>query len=151
MIERDNPLSEGNRVPHSCQAWSRQKCLWIVMTVLAKIFYCNSMENQLKSCHNKTIWANFVRMQDSWLLLKSDSISWRKTLQDSHNSQIQWLVVNTLFQEKKVHLNRKVGSEGTPKLAPYCKLQLVACKVKYGVEIRIESVNKDQVGHGLEQ
>ena len=34
-------------------------------------------------------WANFVRMQDSWLLLKSDSISWRKTLKNSHNSQMQ--------------------------------------------------------------
>ena len=29
-------------------------CLWIVMTVLAKIFYCNNMENELKSYHNKT-------------------------------------------------------------------------------------------------
>ena len=49
-----DPLSEGNRVPHSCQARSRQKCLWIEMNLLAKIFYCNNMENELRSCHNKT-------------------------------------------------------------------------------------------------
>ena len=58
-IERGNPLWEGNRGRHSCQAWSRQKFLWIVMTLLAKIFYCNSMENELESYHNKTNWANF--------------------------------------------------------------------------------------------
>ena len=32
--ERGNPLREDNRVPHSCQAWSRQKCFWTVMTFL---------------------------------------------------------------------------------------------------------------------
>ena len=39
-------------------------------------------------------------------------------------------------QETKKHLNRKVGSEGTPKLGPYWKLQLVACKVN--MELRSE-------------
>ena len=29
-----------------------------------KIFYCDSMENELKSCHNKTNCANFVWTQD---------------------------------------------------------------------------------------
>ena len=32
-------------------------------------------------------------------------------------------------QETKVYLNHKVGSEGTPRLDPYWKLQPVACKV----------------------
>ena len=81
--------------------------------------------------------ASFVRMQDSWLLLRSDSISWRKTLKNSHNSQMQWLVVSTLCQETKMHLNRRVGSEGTPKLGPYWKLQLVPCKEN--MELRFES------------
>ena len=53
-MERSNPLWEDNRIPHSCQAWSRQKCLWIVMNLLVKIFFCNNMENELKSYHNKT-------------------------------------------------------------------------------------------------
>ena len=34
-------------------ARSRQKILWIVKTQQFKIFYCNNMENELKSCHNK--------------------------------------------------------------------------------------------------
>ena len=33
---------------------TRQTCFWIVITVLTKIFYCNSMENELKSYLNKT-------------------------------------------------------------------------------------------------
>ena len=41
-----------------------------------------------------------------------------KILQNSHNSQMQWLVVSTLCQETKKHLNRKVGLEGTPKFDP---------------------------------
>ena len=44
-------------------------------------------------------------------------------------AQMQWLVVSTLCQETKIHLNQKVGSEGTPKLGPYWKSQPVACKV----------------------
>ena len=53
-IERGNPLWEGSRVPHSCQARLRQTCLWKVMTVLTKIFYCRNTENELKNYHNKT-------------------------------------------------------------------------------------------------
>ena len=45
--------------------------------------------------------------------------------------------------EMKKHLNRKVGSEGTPKLGPYWKLQPCWLQGKYGVEIRIMSMNKD--------
>ena len=39
------------------------------------------------------------------------------------------LVVSTLCQETKIHLNRKVASEGTPELGPYWKLHPVVCKV----------------------
>ena len=55
----------------------------------------------------------------------------------------------------KNQLTRKVGFEGTPKLGPYWKSQPVTYKVKYGVGIRIESVNKDnshswvRISHGL--
>ena len=68
-------------------------------------------------------------MQDSWLQLQLDNISWRKTLKNSHNSQIQGIVVSTLCQETKFYLNLNVGSEGTPKLVPCWKLQPVAYKV----------------------
>ena len=41
--ENGDPLWWGNRVPHSCWVWSRQKYLWIVMTRSIKIFYCSKM------------------------------------------------------------------------------------------------------------
>ena len=97
----------------------------------------NNVENELKIYHKKTNWANFVLMQDSWLQLNLDIISWRKTMQNSHNSRMQWHVVSTTCQETKIHLNSKAGSEGTPKLGLYWKLQIVACKVN--IELRSES------------
>ena len=48
----------------------------------------------------------------------------------------QWPVVNTLFQEKKKHHNRKAGSKETPKLGPYWKLRPVICTVN--MELRSE-------------
>ena len=76
--------------------------------------------------HRLTEWVNFAWMQDLYVLLKLDSISWLKTLE---NNSVQWPVVNTLCQETKKHHNQKVGSEWTPKLGPCWKLQLVACTV----------------------
>ena len=133
--ERWDPLWEGNRVPHSCQVWSRQKCLWIVMTRSTKIFYYNNMKNELRSCHNKINRVNFVWMQDFWILLKLDSISWLKTLEIWHNF-MQWPVVNTLSKGRMDHHNQEDGSTGTRKLGPYRKLRPVACMVN--MELRSE-------------
>ena len=65
---------------------------------------------------------------------------------------MQWLVVSTLCQETKIHLNRRVGSEGTPKLDLCWKLQPVICTVN--MEIRIWSLNREnthswvRISHG---
>ena len=65
--------------------------------------------------------------------------------------------MSTPRQETKIHPNQKIGSEGTLKLGPYWKLQPVAYKVIYVVEIRIKSVNKDnshswvRISHGLNE
>ena len=42
---------------------------------------------------------------------------------------MQWLVVNTLFQEMMNHHNQEDGSRETPKLDPFWKLQPVTCTV----------------------
>ena len=94
-------------------------------------------------------------MQDSWKQPKSDSTSWRNILKSSHNLQNQWHVVSFRCHEMKNQLTRKVGFKVTTKLDPYWKSQPVTCKVKYGVVLRIESVNKDnshswvRISHGL--
>ena len=51
-------------------------------------------------------------------------------------------VVSTLCQEMKTYLNQKVGFESTTKLVPYW-VATFCLQSKYGVEIRIKSVNKD--------
>ena len=48
---------------------------------------------------------------------------------DTEEFSQQWPVVSTRCQETKVHLNQKVGSEGTPRLDPYWKLEPDAYKV----------------------
>ena len=162
-IEREDPLWEDNRFHCLCQVWWRRTYFWL-MILHKKMIYREDIEKELESYHNKTEWANFVLMQDSWPQMKSDSISWRTTQKNSRNSQIQWPVVNTVCQETKVHLNQKVASEGTPSLDPYWKLQLVADKVNMEWKSELESVNErqfslvgqnfsrlEQVGHELER
>ena len=112
-------------------------------------------QERIEKLSQHTEWLNFVLMQDSWPQLKSDSTSWQKTLKNSHNLQSQWLVVSTLCQEMKTYLNQKVGFEGTLRLDPVLEITTCCVQGKYGVEIRIKSVNKDhshswvRISHGL--
>ena len=123
------------------------------MAWLTKIFYCNSMENELKSYHNKTNWANFLRMQDFWMLLKLDNTSWRKTLRNPQKF-MQWPVVITLFQETKKLHNQKGWILENTKIGPVLEIATCCLHGKYGVEIRISSVNTDnshswvRISHG---
>ena len=65
-----------------------------------------------------------------------------KDTADFHNF-MQWHVVSTLFQEKKHH-NQKVGSKGTQKIGPVLEVATCCLHGKYGVEIRIMSLNRDK-------
>ena len=122
------------------------------MTWLTKIFHCSKKENELKSYHNKTNWANFVWMQDCWMLLKLDNTSWRKTLRNSHNF-MQWPVVNTLFQKEEAS-QPKGWIQGNTKIGPVLEVATCCLHGKYGVEIRISSVNREnthswvRISHG---
>ena len=98
-----------------------------------KTFYCSNMKNELKCFHNKIKWVNFAWMQDSWGLLKLDSISWLKTLE---NNFIQWPVVNTLFQETMDHHNHEDGFRETQILDPCWKSRPAACRVS--MELKLE-------------
>ena len=67
---------------------------------------------------------------------------------------MQWPVVNTLFQGKMDHHNREVGSRETQKFGPVLEVRTSFLHVKYGVEIRIWSLNGDnthswvRISHG---
>ena len=94
-------------------------------------------------------------MQDSWKQLKSDSISWQRTLISSHNVQNLWHVVSTLCHEMKNSTDRKGWIRGNIKIGPVLDVTTSYLQGKYGVEIRIESVSKDnslswlRISHGL--
>ena len=115
-----------------------------------KDFLLQQYEEWMRSCHNKINWANSAWIQDFWMFLKSDSFSWRKTLQISHNF-MQLLVVNTPFQEKIQHHNRKDGSKGNTKNGPAKKVATSYLHGKHGVEIRIIRDNTHswvRISHG---
>ena len=139
---------------------SQQVCLWqhqhFRPKFLHKKFFCKSTKNEWKGSHYKTEWSQFVLMQDSWKQLKSDSISWRNTLKNFHSSQRQWPVVSTPCQETKIYPNQQGWVRGNTKIGPV--LEVTTCCLqgkKYGVENRIESMNKDnslswvRISHGL--
>ena len=85
------------------------------------------------------VFFNFVLMQDSWQRLTSDSISWQKTLESSHNLQIQWHVVSILYQEMKKSTDRKGWIRGNTQIGPVLEVTTSYLEGKFGVEIRIES------------
>ena len=111
-------------------------------------------QERVERYHNKIVWFCFVLMQDSWQRLMSESTSWQKTLKNSHNLQIQWLVVSTLCQDEKSS-DPKGCIRGNTKIGPAVEVTTSFLQGKYGVEIRIESVNKDnshswvRISHGL--
>ena len=48
MCRTEQPVVGGQSSSSFVPSVIKTECLWIVMTLLAKIFYCNSMENELK-------------------------------------------------------------------------------------------------------
>ena len=119
---------------------SRQKFFWRMTTRHIRIFYCSDMKNESKVFHTPTEWVNFVWMQDSYMLLRLDSISWLKTLE---NNFMQWPVVKTLFQEKMDHHNQKDGYSETQKIGPVLEVTTSYLYGKHGIEIRIWSLSQD--------
>ena len=111
------------------------------------------MKNELRSCHNKINWVNSVWTQDFWVLWRMDSVSWRKTLEIWHNS-IQWLVVNTLFQEEESTSQPKGWIQGDTIIGPVLEVTTSYLHGKHGVEIRIMSLSRDdthswvRISHG---
>ena len=115
---------------------SRQKFLCRMKSRHTRMFYCNSMKNESNCFHKKAKWVNSVWTQDLYMLLKWDSISWRKTLVILHNF-VQWLVANTLFQEMMDHHNQEDGFRETRELDLYWKSRPVICTVN--MELKSES------------
>ena len=77
---------------------------------------------------------NLVWIQDSYMLLRLDSISRLRTLE---NNSLRESVVYTLFQEVTNHHNQKDGSRETGELDPCWKLRPVVYMAN--MELKSES------------
>ena len=130
-------------------------CHWTMMVLHIKNCFCKDMENELKKYHHKTEWANFVRMQDSWLLLKLYSISWRKTLKKFSQFTDSVACREYTLPRDEDTSEPKGWIRGNTKIGPVLEVTTCCLQGKYGVEIRIMSVNKDnshswaRISHGL--
>ena len=69
---------------------------------------------------------------------------------NSLNAQIQWPVVRTPCQETKIHLNQKVGSEGTQNWARTGSCKRVACKVNMEWKSELQLYTETILTHGSE-
>ena len=150
MIEEGDLLWRDNVTHCSCQVWWRHTYLWPMTLHNQKNIFGKDIRNELKSYHNKIEWVNFVWMQDSWPQLKSESISWRKTLTtDSVACREYTLPRDEDSSEPKGWIR------GNTKIWPVLEVTTCCLQGKHGVEIRIESVNKDhshswvRISHGL--
>ena len=113
---------------------SRKKFFWWRTHHHTRIFSCNDMKNGLKKIHRETKWVNFVWMQDSYMLLRLDSISWLRT---QKNSKFREFVVNTLFREVTNHHNQKGWIQGNTRIGPVLEITTSCLFGKHGIEIRI--------------
>ena len=155
MTERSDPSWEDNRAPHSCQAWSRQTCLWIMMIMFTKIFYCKDQ---------RTNWKVTTTRQNEQILYgcKIPDYKWNRTiLHDERHWRI--LSIHRFSGCREYTLPRdenlsepKGWIRGNTKIGPVLDVATCCLQNKYGVEIRINSVNKDnshsrvRISHGYE-
>ena len=141
---------QNDRTHCLCQQVRWWKHLHFWPMILHKKIYCKSTKNKWKGDHNKIVWLRFALMQDSWQPLASD----RNTLKNSHNLQSQWQVVSTLYQDEKLS-DPKGWIRGNTKIGPLLEVITSSLQGKKGVEIRSESLNKDNshswvwICHGL--
>ena len=155
MIERGNPLWEDNRVPHSCQPWSRQTCLWIMMIMLTKIFYCKDTENEMKKLSQQDRLSTFC--MDAGFLNVVEIGQYFMTNDTAEFSQFTDAVTcreYTLPRDEEASAP-KGWTRGNTKIGPVLENATCCLQSKHGVEIRIMSMNKDnfhswvRVSHGL--
>ena len=109
-----------------------------------KKIYCKSRKNEWKGSHNKPCGSKFVLMQVPWQQLKSDSTSsWQRTLRVLtiyRTSGMSWV---HFAKRWNIIWPERLDSREHQKLGHVLEVTTSYLQGKYGVENRIESVNKD--------
>ena len=154
MMERGDPLWEDNLVHRSCQVWSRQTYLWM-MILHMKSFYCKDFENELKSCSQQEKLSKF--WTDAGFLTTVEVRQYFMTKDTEEFSQFTESVAcreYTLPRDEKSS-DPEGWIRGNTKIGLVLEVTTCCLQGKYGVEIRMESMNKDhchswvRISHGL--
>ena len=123
------------------------------MTLLAKIFYCNNMENELKSLSQQDKLSKFC--MDAGFLNVVEIGQYFMTKDTAEFSQFRAAACReyTLPRDEEAS-QPKEWIQGNTKIAPVLEVATCCLHRKYGVEIRIMSMNKDnshswvRISHG---
>ena len=136
-----------------CSVRSRQKILWIVMTQQIKIFCCNKMENELKSCHNKINGVIFC--MDTGFLSVDEIGQYLMTKDTGDLTQFHAVACREYTLPREQGASQPRGwIQGNTKIGPVLEVTTSCLHGKYGVENRIWSLNGDnthswvKISHG---
>ena len=112
------------------------------MTWLTKIFYCNNMENELKSCHNKTDKLSKF-CTDAGFLNVVEIGQYFMTKDTAYFSQFTGAVAcreYTLPRDEESSQPKGL-IQGNTKIRPVLEVATCCLHGKYRVDIRIMSLN----------
>ena len=113
---------------------------WIVITQRIKIFHCNNMENELKSCHNKTNWVNFCMNAGSLNVVNGQYFMTKDT---ADLSQFHAVAYREYTRPREEPASQPKGwIQGNTKIGPVSEVATSYWNGKYGVEIGICSSNR---------
>ena len=119
-----------------------------------RYFYRNNFENELKSYHNETDWANFVWLRGFLNVVEIGQYFMTKgTAEFSQFTDAVACREYTLPREEEAS-EPKGWIRGNTKTGPVLEVATCCLNCKYGVEIRIMSMNEDnshswvRISHG---
>ena len=150
----EDPLWENSRVPRSCLRWSTQTCLWTMMILHIKNYDCKDMENELKKLSQQE------QIEQILYGCRIPDCCWSRTV---FHDERHWSILTihrlacreyTLPRDEETS-EPKGWIRGNTKIGPVLEVTTCCLQGKYGVEIRIMSVNKDnshswvRISHGL--
>ena len=147
------PVVMGQQIPHSCSVWSRQKFLWIVMTRPTNIFLLQQHEERIEKLSQQDKLSKFC--VDARLLSVVENGQYFMTEDTGDLTQFHAVACReyTLPREDEASQPKGWIQENT-KIGPVLEVATSYLHGKYGFEIRIWSLNKNnthswvRISHG---
>ena len=154
MIEQGDLLWQDNLTHCSCQVW-RHTYLWPMTLHNQKKIYCKDIREELKNLSEQDRVIKICTDAGFLTTVEVGQYFMTKDTEEFSKFTDSVALVSTPCQEVKIYMNEKVGFEGTLRLDPVLEVTTSYLQGNFWVEIRIESVNKDnshswvRISHGL--